>query len=216
MIELNKIYNEDCLETMSRMEDGSVDLVLTDPPYNLGREYDGSYNDNMVDYESWCRKWFVEMRRVGKTSVFSVGVKNLPMWYNIEPPQWIYMWFKGNNMGSGSKYTNIGIWEPFLIYGEPKRLGVDGKYLPIVPQKDASFHDCPKPLKLIKGLVVDFTIPGQIIFDGFSGSGTTALACLHTGRNFIGSEISEKYFRLANERIERFKAQGSLALSNQT
>lgn len=206
------IYNEDLMQVMKRIPNASIDLILTDPPYNLGREYHGTYDDNRNDYETWCREWFAEMLRIRKHAiVMSVGVRNLPMWYRICPPDWQYCWFKGNNMGSGSSFTNIGVHEPFLIFGKPKKkLGVDGKYAPIVPQKDADFHDCPKPYKLIRNLVDALTDEGDMVFDGFSGSGTTAMACWKENRNFIGAEIDKTYYEKSMIRIGNAQAQTSL------
>ena len=209
MLELNKLYNMDCMEGMRTFPDKYFDLCLTDPPYNLNRDYN-TYNDNINNYKEWCSEWFNELQRIAKIIVFSVGVVNLEMWYSIKAPQWLWCWFKGNNMGSGSKYTNIGLWEPFLIYGKCKRLGVDGKYSPIVPQKDASFHNCPKPLKLIRHLVNEFSSVGDKIIDPFSGSGTTSLAAEMEGRQFVGFEIDKDYYEAASKRIENHKLQRKL------
>lgn len=67
MIELNKIYNEDCINTMYKIPDNSVDLILTSPPYNIGIDYD-SYNDKMGwdEYFEWCEKWIKECFRILK------------------------------------------------------------------------------------------------------------------------------------------------------
>lgn len=197
------LYRADCLDILPTLGPGSVDAVVTDPPYNLNRKYGGRYDDNRVDYEPWCKTWFSQLERLGCPIITSVGVKNVPMWFHIKPPNWLWCWFKNNNMGSGSEYTNIGIWEPFLIYGKPKRLGVDGAYIPIVPQTDTGGHDCPKPIKLLVRLVSDFIETGQTILDPFMGSGTTGVAYVRTGRKFIGIEIDPGYFAIARKRIEK-------------
>ena len=212
---LNKVTCADCLDVLKELPDKCVDLVLTDPPYNVGREYHGTYNDNRSDYKEWCMEWFSELLRVSKYSVvFSIGTKNLAMWYEIQPPNWIYIWWKGNNMGSGSKYTNIGRYEPFLMYGELKdRLPCDGRVVPIAIDKNLSgLHDCPKQIKIIEHLVNDFSDEGDIILDCFLGSGTTAIACIKTGRQFIGVELSQKYCDIANKRIQDELDQFKLAL----
>lgn len=68
-MELNKIYNEDCLEGMKRIPDGSVDIVVTSPPYNIGKTY-GVYDDNkdFGEYTEWCRLWMNELKRVVKNN----------------------------------------------------------------------------------------------------------------------------------------------------
>jgi DNA modification methylase len=190
------LYLGDCLEVLPTL--GKVDAVVTDPPYNLGRKYNGNYDDRRLDYEKWCKTWFSLLN--AKAKIFSVGLANLSMWYRIEPPDWLFSWFKGNNMGSGSRFTNIGLWEPFLMYGT-NRFGVDGRYLPIVPQTGlAAEHDCPKPVALISFICSQ--LEGETILDPFMGSGTTGVACANLGRKFIGIEIEPKYFDIACKRIE--------------
>lgn len=67
MIELDKIYNEDCLEGMKKINDNSIDLIVTSPPYNIGIDYD-TYIDNKPweDYYEWCNEWLKECYRVLK------------------------------------------------------------------------------------------------------------------------------------------------------
>ena len=66
-MELNKIYNEDCLSGLKKIEDNSVDLILTSPPYNIGIDYD-TYDDNRPwdEYYAWCEEWLKECFRVLK------------------------------------------------------------------------------------------------------------------------------------------------------
>jgi site-specific DNA-methyltransferase (adenine-specific) len=67
-MEVNKIYTGDCVQVMrDEIEDSSIDLVVTSPPYNVGIKYD-SWDDNMkwVDYIEWCRSWLLEIYRVLK------------------------------------------------------------------------------------------------------------------------------------------------------
>lgn len=66
-MELNKIYNEDCLSGLKKIEDNSVDLILTSPPYNIGIDYD-TYDDNRPwdEYYAWCGDWLKECFRVLK------------------------------------------------------------------------------------------------------------------------------------------------------
>lgn len=67
-MELNKIYNMDCLEGLKTIPDNSVDLIFTSPPYNIGIEYD-LYDDNIKweDYYKWCEIWLIECLRILKT-----------------------------------------------------------------------------------------------------------------------------------------------------
>lgn len=66
-MEINKIYNMDCIDGLKSLDSGSIDLIVTSPPYNVGIEYD-SWNDNMQwsDYLNWCKEWLTECYRVLK------------------------------------------------------------------------------------------------------------------------------------------------------
>ena len=67
MLELDKIYNEDCVKFLSKLDDNSIDLIVTSPPYNIGIDYD-SWNDLMPwkDYLEWCKEWLSQCYRVLK------------------------------------------------------------------------------------------------------------------------------------------------------
>ena len=78
----------------------------------------------------------------------------------------------------------------------------------IIPRKDQ--HPTEKPVELFKHFIELHTLPGDIVLDPFMGSGTTGVACVQTGRNFIGIEISEEYFRIAEKRIAEAQMQPRL------
>lgn len=62
-------------------------------------------------------------------------------------------------------------------------------------------HPTQKPIELISYLINKFSDPGAIVFDGFMGSGTTAIACIDTDRHYIGYELDPEYYKVANNRI---------------
>ncbi len=68
-----------------------------------------------------------------------------------------------------------------------------------------SLHPTQKPVELFEYLIKTYTLPGEVVLDNCIGSGTTAIACINTGRNFIGIEIEEKYVKMARGRIENHK-----------
>ena len=72
---------------------------------------------------------------------------------------------------------------------------------PNTNQGEAGLHPTQKPLALLEYLVKTYTNPGEIVVDNCFGSGTTGVACVHTGRRFIGIEIEPCYFEIAKERI---------------
>lgn len=192
------IYHADCREILPLLEPGSIDLVLTDPPYNVGIKY--TTDDRRKDYEEWCREWFGMLPR---PLVFTPGTVNLAMWHAIEKPTWVGVWFKPwQNSPSGIGGFNA--WEPVLIYGKPrKRVGHDawqghnsntGGTVP--------GHPVPKHIGFMRSLVTSFSAKeSDTILDPFMGSGTTLRAAKDLGRKAIGIEIEERYCEIAVRRL---------------
>ena len=73
-----------------------------------------------------------------------------------------------------------------------------------------SDHPTQKPLDLMRYLVRTYSNEGDLVFDGYSGSGTTAAACIKEKRRFIGSELSKEYFDLSVKRLEQIRAKPEL------
>ena len=201
MIPLDTIIQGDCLEVMKEIPDKSVDLVLTDPPYNAGLIY-ANYNDSMPedDYFSWLAVVWKDIRRVSKGVIITPGSKNFLNFIDrIERPKWVASWTKTNQC-SPSPLGGFNGWEPVLIYGNVK-LGIDAWNISITNcQKSIGAHPCPKSLdvwlELIKGCP-----EGGLVLDPFLSSGTTAVAAKRAGRHFIGIELSEEYCEIARKRV---------------
>jgi site-specific DNA-methyltransferase (adenine-specific) len=199
----------DCLEYMRTLPDVCVDAIFADPPYNVGLKY-ATYQDKKSPeaYREWCSAWFVECRRLSRSAVIvTPGMVSVPMWMaEIERTHKLIAWTKQNNCSRNyiGKTSGFQTWEPILIYGKAKRCILrDSVDVPISRQRDTGDHPCPKPLKLLKWIVENFTDPGDTVFDPFMGSGTTGVACVQTGRKFIGCEIDPGYFEIAKRRIEQ-------------
>lgn len=196
MEETIRLIQGDCLKEMQSLEDKSVDLVLTDPPYEVG----------FADWDRLNLQWFNEAQRVSKAMAFTCGIANI---YSYPKPTWIICWAK---QGSTRRNSTGGFnhWEPVLYYGDHK-IQVDFKSLPDI-QNHANFDGfpCPKPLNLFKWLVKELTNEGDLVLDCFMGSGTTGIACVRAKRRFIGIELNPDYFAIASKRIREAKAQSSL------
>ena len=82
--------------------------------------------------------------------------------------------------------------------------------MPFVSGREKVDHPTQKPVALMRHLVELFTVEGDTVLDPFMGSGTTGVACVQTGRNFIGVEIDEGYFNIAKKRIEQAQMQQNL------
>ncbi len=198
----------DCLDVMRGMDAGSVDAVVTDPPYNVSLSY-ASYEDDRPDYAEWCGEWFAELRRICKGPIaISVGQANLSEWARIAPPDWWLAWWKPAAMGRC--VVGFNNWEPIALYGKPAKAGSDVIRAIIKPDDSIKGHPCPKPLDWAIRQVVMLTDAGATVLDPFMGSGTTGVACIKTGRRFIGIEIDPTYFSVAKRRIEDAAAQPSL------
>lgn len=201
------IYNGDCLEVMKELPDKSIDLVLTDPPYNaknIGpkcRKYSqGIMQLPEKEYKKFCKSWFSMAGKLSKNIVFTPGIANT---HNYPQPYWIICWHKPAAV-SFNKFQGYNAWEPIFVYGKnTERIGQD--YLKINtlnfkkgPERE---HPCPKVPELINWLVIHFSNEGDTILDPFLGSGTTARACKDLGRKCIGIEISQKYCDIAVKRL---------------
>lgn len=193
-----KIIHGDCLQVLPTLTAGSVDAVVTDPPYNVGIEYGDGTNDNRSreDFISWASMWFRECRRVSKT-VLITGQARLPDYAEIEPWKWLLAWHKPAAMGrSPVGFCN---WEPIAMWGHGGTEGCDVIRANIVPDPDVDGHPCPKPVAWAVGQLR--LLPwAETILDPFCGSGTTGVACIQTGRHFIGIEIDERYAEIARRR----------------
>lgn len=216
MLETNKIYNMDCLEGLRQMEDESVDLVLTDPPYNINvvsqRGTNKSLeNDNLNQYafKSLLFELSKEMKRVLKKDTFIVcfcgwstshifrevmdeffTLKSMPIWVK-------------NNWGLG--YYTRPQYEPALLYlnGTPKPLEKPISDVWQFKRLNNPIHIAQKPEDLIQHIARSFSKEGDLVLNPFMGSGTTAVAFQQLNRRFIGFEISKEYCDIANKRLSQ-------------
>jgi site-specific DNA-methyltransferase (adenine-specific) len=206
MIEL---HLGDCLEVMKSIPDKSVDAVITDPPYGIRRDKGfggaaafGGGNGRKIPRRIYSGGWdndrpksetFSEILRIG---VF-VGIFGGNYFADLLPQgtHWV-VWDKLNTM------PTFGDCE--LLWTNSKRKSVKKftlQYNGLLGEKDIRYHPTQKPLALMKWIIENYTKEGDTILDPFMGSGTTGVACVQTGRNFIGIEIDPTYFAIAEKRI---------------
>jgi site-specific DNA-methyltransferase (adenine-specific) len=190
------IYHGDCLNVLPNLE--LVDLVLTDPPYNVGINY-GHHDDAMPaeQYAAWCREWFALARGVSSRTIVFPGHGNLGLWFEIHRPAAVGAWHKPGNPAGGG-VIQFCEWEPWLLWGKPMG-GSDVVRATVNRQLDTGSHPCPKPRKLFTALCVQSK--AQTVLDPFRGSGTTLRAAKDLGRRAIGIEIEERYCEIAAKRL---------------
>ncbi len=238
MIELNKIYNEDCLDGMKRIPDKSVDLVVTDPPYlhvkggmkskkfNTGTWKSESYmNTSMSDFDEKKILCFLDLIKVKMKKMNAyVFCSKLQLQYYFK---FIYenkykydllIWDKQKTSMKSTKFFANDIEYIVRIYESGVSLNkimvsegskADSTYY-LKSQKynqPKGKHETEKPLELIKKFVELSSNESDFVLDPFMGSGTTAIACLNTKRNFIGFELYEEYFEVANQRLKELGKQ---------
>lgn len=227
-----KIINADCMELMESLPDGSVDVIITDPPYGIT----ANNWDKTVDFAlMW--KQFERLCPLGSKVLFGLSGftvdlinsnrKNLRHW-------WI--WYKHLPAGFlSAKKAPLRVHEDILVFckkgpayypqmtkGKPyikKRTGNSSNYFchhgnitatdmyyPIsildFPAVVRGFHPTQKPLELLQYLINTYTLPGQIVLDPFSGSGTTAIACHSLKRRFICIEKDHEYWAKSVDRLK--------------
>jgi len=302
----------DCLELMKELPDESVDAVITDPPYNIGKDFSGE-NMKIEDWINWCEKWVKEVDRVllaGGAFYLTLGwqsVAEFKVMMNKFPKfrlkNWI-IWYRQDgwkgDKGYGQSYEHIlyyikdgtppfdlkefgkhitekrkeagyktvddlmgamGLYKlvnrasgkagyfsgvGFVESGKRKPtlqeliklnelLNLDKKYHvkeKMVKQLSVFFnktdvsddvwltpkaernrlgHPTQKPVELMRRMVLGSTNEEDTVLDPFMGSGTTGVACVQLGRNFIGFEINPEYFKIAEKRINEAKKQAKLS-----
>lgn len=227
-IELNRIYNEDCLEGMKRIPDNSVDLIVTDPPYkltsggqkntsidfvfnrgNVGDNFTGKFF-NVPKFSDWLPECFrvlkegthcycmsndrnlkemiIESERAGfkllNILVWDKGMHSPTMYY-MKNVEFILLLRKGR----ARKINNLG---DFALI---KVKGVYGNKV----------HVSEKPSALFEKFILNSSNEQNVILDPFMGSGTTAISCINTNRNYIGFEIDKEYCKISEKRILEHK-----------
>lgn len=202
-----RLYRGDSLKVLRSIPDLSAHLTLTDPPYNVGFSYD-SLDDSREDYEDWCADWLFQCERITDGLVcFSPGHVNVAMWCKIKQPRWIMCWWKPAAMGRS--LLGFCNWEPMLVYGNrPRKRNQTDVIRGVITAKESlKWHPCPKPLEWGVKFVKALSLPGDVVLDPFFGSGTVGVACVQTGRKFVGIELSDNYFCKAADRIYSAKKQ---------
>ena len=206
----------DCLDLMKMIPDKSIDLVLTDPPYGISADKGtggfGSSKHTVKKYkDSWDNKCpdskcFDELLRVGGLCIIFGGnyfTDKLPV-----SRGWI-VWDKVGEVLFDNPYSKCELlWTSKNMVCQKYTIIQMG----FISKEKERFHPTQKPIELLEYIIRDYSKPTDIIFDGFLGSGTTAVACERLGRRWIGCEISEEYCTIADKRIKAEKDQLKLKL----
>jgi DNA modification methylase len=232
-MEVNQIFQKDCIEGLKEIPDNSVDLIVTSPPYNFGgfnREgkkssYD-CYDDNMTEeeYKEWTQNYFKELYRVLKpTGMFYFNIKYRFIDYECKIPFWIVE-------KSPFKLLNMVIWkfasspdvakikwyprhEYIFVFIKSNNYYFNENYAKygdvweisqvMANSKERTEHPAQYPLKLVRRIIESSSKRGDVVLDPFMGSGTSAVACNQLDRKYIGFEISDYYHKIASKRLSQ-------------
>lgn len=247
-MQINKIYNENCLDTMAKMPDNFIDLTVTSPPYDNLR----TYNGYSFDFENIAKELY-RVTKNGGVVVWVVGDATIKgsetgtsfkqalffkeIGFNIETMIW-------EKTGSGCLGSNKFYGQNFeymfiITKGMPKTtnlicdrenkikrgvvkvngsLDKSGKGIYRTVERKPfgkrnniwrfdtqknSEHPAPFPEQLANDHIISWSNEGDLVYDPFMGSGTTAKMAILNNRNYIGSEISEEYCEMIEERLNK-------------
>lgn len=230
-IELNKIYNMDCMEGMKEIPDNSIDIVITSPPYNLGSVHHtggkrfkayNTYDDNLPEpeYQEWQTNVLNEVQRILKPdgSLFYNHKNRIRKGRQISPYEWILnsnlvvkqelVWFNGSQNFDKIRFYPMTERVYWLSKTEKTNFRNNINHHDLFDWTSVGTgksHKRAFPITMVKDILKCF--PGGIVLDPFSGSGTVGIACHDLGFEFIGFEIDPDYCRMATERLEAHKAQ---------
>ena len=264
-MEINKIYNENCIDTMARMPDNFIDLTVTSPPYDDLREYKG-YS---FPFEEIAKELYRVTKKGGvvvwvvadQTKNFSESGTSFKQALEFMATGWnlfdTMIWKKLNYM-PGQKERYADEFEYMFVFskGKPKTFNpikikcvtagqsqkwaerpheskvwkkngsehrntldykIKGNVWEYATGRGGSTsdliafeHPAVFPEKLVADHITSWTNEGDLVYDPFMGSGTTAKMAHLLKRNWIGSDISDEYVRIAEKRIEQYLLQTSL------
>lgn len=253
-MKINTIYNENCLNTMRNMPNNFVDAIITSPPYDDLKKYNGySFDFKSIANELYrilkegcVLVWIVndKIENGSETGTsfnqalyfkqIGFNLHNTMIWQKTNPmPQiqhnryldafeYMFILSKGKvktfnpirisckDAGNNYKYTTKHpsenkdrIKKNFKI----NKTKVLNNVWSVAVSKLKTEHPATSPQKLIDKHIITWTNEDDLIYDCFSGSGTTALSCIKYKRKFIGSEISKEYTEKSIERLKEFKKQ---------
>lgn len=225
--------NESCFDFLPTIPEKSVNLILIDPPYEISRdtnfqagEATGKDTDRFrisMDFGDWDKNFtgldqvFKEAQRIlvdGGTMICFYDlwkIETIKKYYEDNKFKQIRFieWLKTNPVPINSKINYLTNAREVAVLGIKKSKPTfnssydNGVYsFPICHDKNR-FHPTQKPLELMEALILKHSNEEDVVLDCFAGSATTGVAALKNGRNFLGCEISEEYYRKSVERLKK-------------
>lgn len=234
-----KLIQGDCYKELKNIKDQSIDLILTDPPYNLANYSTGNikadwrktlnndiaqWDKDVLDIDILKKEFLRILKPTGNIFVFT-AYNLLGDWHKIFDPLFdrfqIMIWHKTN---PPPKLRRAGflnsceliccMWNKGHTWNFTTQKEMHNFIeTPICMGKERVKHPTQKPVKVLKHILKIASNEGDTVLDPFMGVGSTGAACKEMNRNFIGIETEEEYFQLAKKRILESAVQTELDLS---
>lgn len=229
-----QLIKGDCIEEMRKISDCSIDLIATDPPYKTtarGIACGGGmlqtdlfkkgkvFTHNEVVPQQYATQFYRVLKNGSHCYVMTNHVNLIEMLNEFTKSGFHFIksliWNKGNKI-MGQFYMSQFEYILFFRKGSAKKINNCGTsdILNVLNKKtkDANgknLHDTEKPIELMKILVENSSNAGSTVLDPFMGIGSTGVACVNTNRDFIGIELDDHYFEIAQSRIKEAEAKNN-------
>ena len=227
-----KLINDDCLKYMKFIPDNSIDLILTDPPYNIAQYSTGNIslpgrdalNNDIADWDNIPlnpQNLLYDFKRIIKPdgNIFIFTSYNLiGKWHEVFDKEFdtfqFFIWHKTNpapkiykNGFLNSCEMIICLWNKGHKWNFTKQNEMHNFFespICMLPERlKNSKHPAQKPVKLLSHIINIASSPGDIVYDPFMGVGSTGVAAKKCGRKFIGCEIDKTYYDAACSRLNQ-------------
>ena len=213
MIELNQIINADCMDIMKDIPDKYFELAIVDPPYGIGADKNAFKNSNRTGFingfknhksKNWDSvipdgNYFNELFRVSQNQIITGA--NYFTKYLPSSMAWVF-WYKMQDNFSFSDgefiFTSFQTKAKIFKYARGNESGFSPK-----GNTGSNIHPTQKPVALYKWLLKNYATEGDKILDTHSGSGTTAIACVDMGFEYLCIEKDKEYFEKSVERVNK-------------
>ncbi len=209
---VNTILHDNCIEAMRQMPANSVDFILTDPPYLVNyRDRDGRtiQNDAKADWLKPAMREAYRVLKQDRVAVMFYGWTKVDMFFDAWKDAGFqpigHLVFR-KSYSSKSRFFRYQHEQAFLLAkGRPPLPKHPLGDVLDMPYSGNKLHPTQKPVAALVPLVRSFTLPGELVFDPFAGSGSSCAAAMLTGRKYLGIEMDDAYFEQAASRMSRVK-----------
>lgn len=217
-MEINRIYNVDCMEFINELPDESVDTTITDIPYDMvNRKTNGLrvldkgkadiLNFDLLNFLKQCYRVTKSTIIIFCSPIQISEIINFFFQYQKKKKGTVrqLIWSKTNPSPMNGKYIYLSSVENIVWFRKPK--GVFNAYCKkgvfTYPSGKSKIHPTQKNIDLIKELILDNSNEGDLIFDPCCGSGTHCLAAKELNRNYLGCEIDKEWAEVAIKRLSQ-------------